>query len=260
MLSSLRDGTYQVRLPVFDGPLDLLLHLIEREKLDISAVSLAQVTDQFLQHIRALEQIQAEALADFLVMAARLVWIKSRALLPQPAQVEAEPEEDPGEALARQLRAYKQFKEAANALRAIEESGRRAYVRLAPLPELPRRSDIAAVTLADLLDAAGRAFAELAPTPLPVDGVVTPFTLTIKDQIGLIGRVTAGGRPVAFRALLQNARDRLEIIVTLLAVLELIKRRQITVEQAGMFGEITITPVAGVEIGVEEAEEGDASF
>jgi segregation and condensation protein A len=259
MPSSLRDTLYQVHLPVFDGPLDLLLHLIEREKLDISTVSLAQVADQFLEYIRALEQIRAEALADFLIMAARLVWIKSRALLPQPARLEMAEEEDPGEALARQLRAYRQFKEAANALRAIEESGRRAYVRLAPLPELARRSEIATVTLADLIAAAGRAFAELPPAPLPVDSVVAPFTLTIKDQIRLIGRATAGGRSVAFRALLQNARDRLEIIVTLLAVLELIKRRQITVEQSGMFGEITIAPVAGVEVGVEEPEDGDAN-
>jgi len=259
MFSTRRDDTYQVHLPIFDGPLDLLLHLIEREKLDISTISLAQVTDQFLGYIRALGQIQAEALADFLVMAARLVWIKSRALLPQPAQAEAAEEEDPGEALARQLRTYKQFKEAANALRVIEESGRRAYVRLAPLPELARRPEIAAITLADLIAAAGRAFAELPPTPLPVDSVVAPFTLTIKDQIRLIGRVTAGGKSVSFRALLQNARDRLEIIVTLLAVLELIKRRQVIVEQGEIFGEITITPVAGVEIGVEEPENGNAN-
>src|SRR5512137_283080 len=113
MLASLRDETYQVRLPVFEGPLDLLLQLIERERLDISVVSIAAVTEQFLIYVRQIEDIQPDTLADFLVMAARLVWIKSRILLPQPARPDDDEEEDPAEALARQLKEYKRFKEAA---------------------------------------------------------------------------------------------------------------------------------------------------
>ena len=88
---------YQVRLPVFEGPLDLLLHLIEREKLDISTVSLALVTDQFLDYLQGIESVQAATLADFLAMAARLVWLKSRLLLPQPAR----PAEEMRKTLAR---------------------------------------------------------------------------------------------------------------------------------------------------------------
>ena len=138
MLANLRGEAYQVRLPVFEGPLDLLLHLIEREKLDISTVSLAQVTGQFLDYVNDCEDIQPHILADFLVMAARLVFIKSRALLPRPPAANDEEEEDPGEVLARQLREYKRFRQAASALRVIEESGFRSYIRVAGPPELER--------------------------------------------------------------------------------------------------------------------------
>ena len=101
------DETYQVRLSLFEGPLDLLLHLIEREELDITKISLAQVTDQYLAYISQLEELHPETLADFLVVAARLLLIKSQILLPRPeAQPLAVDEEDPGEALARQLREY----------------------------------------------------------------------------------------------------------------------------------------------------------
>ncbi len=245
------DAPYQVSLPVFEGPLDLLLQLIEREKLDISTVSLAQVADQFLAHVRELAQVGGDTLADFLVVAARLVWIKSRLLLPQPAAAE-ELEEDPAETLARQLREYKRFKEAAAALRAIEETGYHTYARVAPPPELERRLADSDVTLADLLAAAGRAFGSLPPPPPVPPGVVVPFTLTINDQVRLIRRATADGTTVTFRALLSQARHRLEIIVTLLAVLELIKRDKLHVTQADLFGEIVLTGVDGAEIEEEE--------
>ena len=239
---------YQVHLPAFEGPLDLLLQLIEREKLDISTISLAHVAEQFLAYVREMEEIEAEALADFLVVAAKLVWIKSRLLAPQPSAASAEEEEeDPGEALARQLREYKRFKEAAAALRGLEEAGRHTYPRVAPPPELARRLDSSSITLADLLAAAGTAFRAL-PPPASPDRIVTPFIVTIADQIALIRRATGGDRTITFRSLLQGARHRLEIIVTLLAVLELIKRGQLVATQDGLFGEIVIQPMAGVEI------------
>jgi segregation and condensation protein A len=235
---------YQIHLPVFEGPLDLLLQLIEREKLDISVVTIASVTDQFLAHVRQIEEVQPHILADFLVLAARLVWIKSRILLPQPAQGDDEAEEDPGEALARQLKEYKRFKEAARLLREIEERGLHTYPRVAPPPELDARlaEGSIRVSVADLLAAAQSALAGLPPTPPVPAGVVIPFTLTIRDQIGLIREKTASGRGITFHSLLQYARQRVEIIVTLLAVLELIKRREINVTQEAMFGEIMIVP------------------
>ena len=190
-------------------------------------------------------------------MAARLVWIKSRILLPQPTRPDDEEEEDPAEALARQLKEYKRFKEAAQLLRAIEERGQHTYPRVAPPPELDARLEEGSITLDGLLAAAQRAILSLPPPPVPA-GVVVPFTLTIRDQIGLIRRETTGGRAVTFRSLLQNARARVEIIVTLLAVLELIKRGKVNAVQDEMFGDIIIAPVPGAEIDDEEAVNGDS--
>jgi len=260
MLASLQEETYQVRLPAFEGPLDLLLQLIERDKLDISSISLAQVADQFLAHVRELEQIGADALADFLVVASRLVWIKSRLLLPQPSRSDDdEEEEDPAEALARQLREYKRFKDAASALRSIEEAGYHTYLRTAPPPELERRLETDPSALVDLLAAAQTALAGAAATipPESLDGMVVPFTLTIHDQISVIRRATAGRQGVTFQSLLLRAHHRVEIIVTLLAVLELIKRQQIQVAQEQPFGDIMITPVVGAEITEDETENGE---
>jgi segregation and condensation protein A len=258
MLPSLRGESYQVRLPVFEGPLDLLLHLIEREKLDISTVSIAQITDQFVAYIKTLEDLQPHTLADFLVMAARLVYIKSRLLLPQPAAANAEEEEDPGEALARQLREYKRFREAAQMLHAIEETGYHSYVHVGSPPELERRLETSDLTLADLLSAALSAFVVQPPTP-PVGSVVTPFKMTIRDQIAYIRQVTADNHAVSFRSLLQHAHQRVEIVVTLLAVLELIKRRYVVAEQDNLFGEIMIRPIEGAEL-APGAEEEKGSF
>jgi segregation and condensation protein A len=251
-----REESYRVQLPVFEGPLDLLLQLIEREKLDISAISLAQVADQFLTAVRQMEEVTAGDLADFLVVAVKLVWIKSRLLLPQP-RPPAEDDDgiDPAEALAAQLREYKRFKEAALTLRAIEEAGLRTYLRAAPPPELEHRLDPQGGMLSELLAAAGVAFAALANAPVDIpQGMVVPFKLTIHDQIVHIREVTAGSRAITFRSLLSQAHHRLEIIVTLLAVLELIKRQAVRVSQDAAFGEITIAGVDGASFKAEDDE------
>ena len=135
-------------------------------------------------------------------MASRLVWIKSHLLLPQPTRPgDDEQEEDPAEALARQLREYKRFKEAALALRSIEEAGYHTYLRAAPPPELERHLEADSSALVELLAAAQAALASAAASlpPESLDGMVVPFTLTIHDQIGLIRRVTAGSQGVSFQ-------------------------------------------------------------
>ena len=251
-----REDAYRVQLPAFEGPLDLLLQLIEREKLDISAISLAQVADQFLQTVRGMEEVAAGDLADFLVVAVKLVWIKSRLLLPQPRPpAEDDDGVDPAEALAAQLREYKRFKEAATTLRAIEEAGLRTYLRAAPPPELEQRLDPQGGLLSELLAAAHAAFAALpaATADIP-QGMVVPFTVTIHDQIVHIRSMTTANRVLTFRSLLSQAHHRLEIIVTLLAVLELIKRQTIRVTQDAAFGEITIEGVEGASFRTEDDE------
>jgi segregation and condensation protein A len=114
---------YLVRLPLFEGPLDLLLHLIQKNELDITAISLALVADQFVEHLQTIGQVQADLIADFLVVAAKLLLIKSRLLLPRPPVVDDEEDDDPAELLARRLREYKKFKQAAGFLRELESSG-----------------------------------------------------------------------------------------------------------------------------------------
>ncbi|MCS7220814.1 MAG: segregation/condensation protein A [Anaerolineae bacterium] len=248
----------EIELPAFHGPLDLLLHLIEREELDISAISLAQVTEQYLSYLARLEELEAEILADFLVVAARLIWIKSRLLLPisqmgKPATnngqspstlaLEEAEGEDPGEALARQLRAYKRFKEAAAWLREREQRGLRAYVRITTTPKMPRRLDLGGVSAADLLLAMQRVLAE--KSPLMVGDEMPPLSITIHEKISLVGRWLRTQAVVRFRSLLERAADRVEVMVTLLAVLELIKCQQVIAEQPQLFGEILIRLAPG---------------
>ncbi len=235
-------SNYTVQLPVFAGPLDLLLQLIEREELDITKVALAQVTDQFLAHLKVLEHQEIADLAEFLVIAARLILIKSEALLPRPVE-RAAGEEDPGDELARQLLAYKKYKQIAGMLKEREDANLRTYLRLAPPPKVEKKLDFSKLTPDDLLEAVRRALA-LMPDKPALGTVVAPPKVTIRDQIRLIVQSLRGqsGR-VSFQKLLEGATSRLEVVVTFLAVLELIKRRKIEAQQAQMFGEIELISI-----------------
>jgi len=245
--SDLRVGdepAYRVALPVFEGPLDLLLHLIEREELDITAISLVQVTEQYLAYVQQLQAVRAETLADFLVIAARLLLMKSLALLPRPpAPPNAEQEEDPGEQLARQLREYKRFKAVAQGLGGREGQRLRCFVRVAPTPRLQTKADLEGMTLEALWEAARRVLVAEQVGPA-VDVVVKPFTITIHQRAEVILTRARAGERFTFRALLEDADSRIEIVVTLLAVLELLKRRRIAVRQDTLFGEIHIEAAA----------------
>jgi segregation and condensation protein A len=231
---------YQVTLPVFEGPLDLLLHLIERQELDITEVSLAQVTNQYIEYLGQIGERDPDSLADFLVVAAKLLLIKSRVLLPQPPSASQPEEEDGSDDLVQQLIEYKKFKEAARRLQEIEALGWQSYIRLAPTPRLERQVDLGDVRLEDLLAAVQQILATTPPAPL-VNGTVAPISVSISDQIGLIERKTAHGRSVSFVQLLERAANRLEIIVTLLALLEMVKQLRVRMHQEGSFGDIIIS-------------------
>jgi segregation and condensation protein A len=240
--------TYQIALPTFAGPLDLLLHLIERNELDITAISLVQVTAQYLAQIERLQENRLEQLIDFLVVAARLVQIKSRALLPQLTVTITgeEVEEDPAEALVRQLKAYKRFKEAAVYLQEREEKGLRTYLRVAPPPKLESRLDLSGVTAGTLWTAVQAALSRAEDREESV-ALIQPRRLTIEGQMARLRHKTRQGQPVGFHDLLSEATDRVEISVTLLAVLELIKRQEIVAYQPEMFGPIEIRALAKSE-------------
>lgn len=232
---------YTIDLPSFAGPLDLLLHLIERQELDITAISLVKVTEQYLNQIEEMKQNRMEQLIDFLVVAARLVQIKSRALLPQsPIIIEGEEEEeDPAEALIRQLKAYKRFKQAALWLQDREEKGLRTYLRVAPPPKLEGRLDLSGVTVDLLLTAVRDALSRVEDREESV-AIIQPRRITIEGQIGRLRQRAQTGISFSFTDLLSPKTSRIEISITLLAVLELIKRREILAFQTEMFGPIEL--------------------
>ena len=229
---------YSVETPIYEGPLDLLLQLIEKAELDITRLSLAQVTDQYLQYIRNIPDKLADEVSAFLVIAARLIQIKSEALLPRPPAREPG-EEDPGEALARQLIVYKRYRQIADLLAERESTGLRTYLRLAPPPKLEGAIDLSGITLDDLVSAAQVILGNAAKTP-SLSSVVGPQRITIREKITMITSLLRQNKSASFRSLLTPDHSRLEIVVTFLAVLELIKRHLIEVSQDGLFGDIVI--------------------
>ncbi len=230
---------YQFRLPEFEGPLDLLLQLIEQRKLDITRVSLVAVTDQFLDIISRPGNIALSQLADYMIIAAKLILIKSRLLLPQPEQSSPEAEEHVGDDLVRQLREYKLFKQAAAFLRERAQRGWRGYTRCAPPPRLqPTAFRLEGVSLDDLASALMRAL-RIRPT-LPHGTLTVPLTVSIDQEIARILVWTERHSSVTFTQLLERAQTRIEIIVTFLAILELIKQRKIRARQETVFGEIVL--------------------
>lgn len=233
---------FQVKLPDFEGPLDLLLYLIEREELDITRVSLARVTGAYLEYIHLLEQLQVDQVADFLVVAAKLLLIKSEALLPRPPATPSPDEEDVGDDLLKQLLLYKQYKESARQLGDREAAGLHTYIRVAPPPKIEAKLDLSNITV-DMLIKAVRNVLEIEPPNPSVGTVVKPFTLTIRDQMNLIERILRYRPNISFKRMLRRARDRVEIIVTFLAVLELLRRQKVEVVQEQLFGDILIVPI-----------------
>ena len=229
---------YQVTTNVYEGPLDLLLQLIERAELDITSLALAQVTDQYLEHIKLLENRDPEEVSAFLVIAARLIQIKSAALLPKQVVPSLnDEEEDPGEALARQLILYKRFKEIASNLREQEEQNLRTYLRLAPLDiKVEPTLDMSGITIEDLIQAARYALANK-PSLTSLSKVVTMSRITIREKIYRILEVIKIKDSSTFKEMLSE-KNRVEIVVTFLALLELIKRHIVEAEQDQLFGDI----------------------
>jgi segregation and condensation protein A len=229
---------YTVKIPIYEGPLDLLLDLIERAELDITTVSLAVVTDQYLDYIHALEQTHPADISAFLVMAARLLQIKSEALLPRPP-VREPGEEDVGDSLVEQLKLYKRIKEIGLWLDARQQAGLRTYLRVAPPPKVQPRFDPGTLTLEVLIAAAESVFARL-PEKEPLASVIAAPKITIREKIDLIARALKEVQRTSFRNLVGSSPTRLEVVVTFLAVLELIKRYRVEAHQEALFGDIQI--------------------
>lgn len=235
---------YRISTTVYDGPLDLLLDLIERAELDITTLALAQVTDQYLAHLAEMQDRNPEEVSAFLVVASRLLQIKSAALLPRPPRGETPPEVDDGEALAQQLILYRRFKQLAGQISERDLAGMHTYLRVAaPVYKVEPQLDLSGLTLLEFLEAARRVFRN-GNHLTNLDEVVSLPRITIREKISAILTTlkTTGG--TSFRAILKNS-SRVEVVVTFLALLELVKRYIVTTRQADLFADIQLDPVEG---------------
>lgn len=233
-----RQINYTVHIPVYEGPLDLLLDLIQRAELDITTISLAMVTDQYLAYIHGLEQMKADEISAFLVIAAKLLQIKSEALLPRPPAREPG-EEDVGQSLVDQLKLYKRFKEIGLWLDARQQANLRTHLRVAPPPKVEAKLDLSGLTLDVLVAAAESAFSK-GKNKQPLATVIAAPRVTIREKIDLIARQLKTAAHASFRGLIGEKPSRLEVVVTFLALLELIKRYRVEARQQQLFSDIQI--------------------
>lgn len=237
---------YKVKLEIFEGPLDLLLYLIKRDEIDIYEISIERITSQYLEYLQAFKELNIDLAGEFIVMAANLIYLKSRSLLPvdqQPPDEDAA-EDDPRWDLIRQLIEYKKFKEAAAHLhtRALEQE--RIFARTGTL-------------------AAGAAVAPLALGEVGIFQLINAFQTVIKrvearedlqemfgehftvsEKIDEILRRITDGAGLKFSELFAEMASRVEIVVTFLALLELIRLKQVRVTQMDPFAEIEIASAA----------------
>lgn len=247
-------SNYTVSTEIFEGPLDLLLQLIERTELDITHLALAQVTDQYLAYLQHLENRPPDEVSAFIVIASKLIQIKSEALLPRPP-VREPGEEDPGAALAEQLKLYRMFKERASFLNERFEAGYRSYLRLAPVPSVEARLDLTGITLDELVFAAYEVF-ERQPPRQRLSTVVSAPRVTIREKISQILQTIKSQGRASFRSMVSNVSSRLEVVVSFLAMLELVKRHFLVAEQTELFGDIALE----VDANASEFEEVGDDF
>lgn len=230
----------KVALDVFEGPLDLLLYLIRREEVDICDIPILKITDQYLGYLDLMRMLDLDIASEFLVMAATLLHIKSRMLLPpdeRPVEEEVE-EEDPRGALVKQLLEYKRFKEAAGFLSGKEEEQQAVFARYVDRTFLPGPSDspLVEVSIFDLISAFSDVLKRFTGDPREI----TEEVYTVTDKIASITALL-GVRPVLkFSELFKDALIRTEVIVTFLALLELIRLKKIQAHQPLPFAEIEI--------------------
>jgi segregation and condensation protein A len=235
---------YRVKLEVFEGPLDLLLYLIKKDEVDIYDISLERITAQYLEFMEAFKTLDLELAGEFVVMAANLIYLKSRALLPahvQPPEEEAE-EEDPRWDLIRQLVEYKKFKDAAAQLSLKEVEQSRLFARMPDGADAVPERPLGEVSVFDLINAFNGVLKRIATKSEDLREIFEE-NYTVSDEIDLIMKLMGSDVPLKFTELFANAASRTEIVVTFLALLELIRLKQIRCTQEAPFAEIELRRV-----------------
>jgi segregation and condensation protein A len=249
--------TYQVRLSQFEGPLDLLLHLIRRDKIDIYDIPISHITEEYLAYIEIMQELELEVAGDFFVMAATLMRIKAQMLLPRRTEIEGE-EEDPRDELVRNLLEYKKFKEAALHFSEMEEDRRRVYTRPgAPVVSSDEPEQTIEVTVFDLFGAFKKVLAELKNQ---VTYRIERETVSLEERIGTVRGKLMERTEVLFTELFEGGFNRTEIIVTFLAILELVRLGELVARQMSNGPDIWLyrpasAPRPVMEKGTHEYEE-----
>lgn len=257
---------YRVQFEVFEGPLDLLLHLVKKQEVDIYQVNLTRIATEFVAYIEQMRELDLEVAGEFLVMAASLLFIKSRELLPVDLQVQSEAEEEEGDdprwELIRRLVEYKKFKDAAAALQTCEEQAENRYSRRPGKIEFteeaaPKRGE---VSMFDLIGAVSQILKRFQARDDIREINADPHT--VSEKIETLRQLVTAGRVVKFSDLFAAARSRNEVVVTFLAMLELTRLKHLVLLQSDDFGEIEVTlaptaqPVAAASSASAEASAG----
>ncbi len=251
--------TTRVQLEIFEGPLDLLLHLIKKNEVSITDIPIASITEQYLATLEVMQSLNLDVAGEFLVMAATLIHIKSRMLLPATADVDDDEEEgpDPRAELVRRLLEYQRFKDAADQLEQREMLTRDVFVRSAASAEEIPAPGFRGVSVFELLTALKRVLDRL-----PKDAVheVLLEKITVREKMALLLDHLRGGGKILFDSLFTQVKSRMEVVVTFLAMLELVKMRAIRIFQEEAAGPIQLEAGAGIEtapavLAIQDAED-----
>lgn len=238
------EADYKVKLEVFEGPLDLLLYLIKQDEIDIYDISLERITRQYLEYLRAFKELDIELAGEFIVMAANLIYLKSRSLLPidqQPPEEDAE-EDDPRWDLIRQLIEYKKFKEAAAELHLREMEQERIFAREGSASSLQGPLRLEEVGIFQLINAFQTVIKRIEARQDVQEIFAERFS--VSEKIDIILQRVANNAQLRFSDLFGAAVSRVEVVVTFLALLELIRLKQVRALQKNMFEEIEIAAAA----------------
>ena len=234
-----QSDSYEITTEVFSGPLDLLLDLIQKAELDISKLALAQVTDQFLAYIANNQNADPDYLSEFVIIASKLVQIKSEALLPRPP-IRTEDEEDIGETLAHQLIVYREIKKTTEWLSERMNSNLRSHLHVPRSYPVTVQLDLTDLSVTDLIVALENLVSQ---RPTIQDGALISIPrVTLRKKVEEIVHILRSDKQSSFSSVLGENPDRLQTIVVFLAILELIKQRLITTHQEATFGDIDLYP------------------
>ncbi len=232
--------SYKVKLEIFEGPLDLLLYLVKQNHLEIEAIPIAKITDQYLQYLELMQSLDLEVAGEFLVVAATLMQIKSRMLLPPEALPPVEEEQtDPAQELIERLKEYQKFKEAAEVLGGMEKQRLVQYSRPVSREVTPVEvEEYVEASLFDLLNAFSQFMAGEVTREMFHEVIAEEFT--VEQKVAQLRELVRQNKKLSFNELLSRTRSKPEAIVTFLGLLEMIRLKEIIIAQDQLFAEIWI--------------------